>query len=290
MAPPPQAGRRRFSSEVRRSDALVLRRYPYGESSLLVHVLTREHGLVHLLAKGAYRPKSAYCGVLDLFDTLRLEWRARRDSELGLLQRGALTRRRAGTARHLGRYRVALTVLDLAGLGARAEHGEHELFTLVEEVLDALGATSTQGSAASIEPELLGTVFELRFLALQGLEPALSQCASCGDELSRTRRSAHARVPFSVALGGGLCERCAAQVGGELESLPPGVLRVARSLLETPVDQLARIQLDSERSQRLRFFVRRFLEYHLDVRPRSFGPAPAGRRPRSRRRHASDAR
>ena len=49
-------------------NALLLRRFPYGESSLVVHALTRAHGRVALLARGAYRPKSAYCGVLDLFD------------------------------------------------------------------------------------------------------------------------------------------------------------------------------------------------------------------------------
>ena len=52
--------------------ALVLRRFPYGESSLLVHLLTPGHGRISAIAKGAYRPSSGFWGVLDLFDTLRV--------------------------------------------------------------------------------------------------------------------------------------------------------------------------------------------------------------------------
>ena len=52
-----------------RDDALILRRFSFGETSLVVQVLTREHGRVHLIARGAYRPKSRYYAALDLFDT-----------------------------------------------------------------------------------------------------------------------------------------------------------------------------------------------------------------------------
>ena len=46
--------------------ALCLRRFPYGESSLVAHFMTREHGRVALLAKGA-KSVTAYIthGVLS---------------------------------------------------------------------------------------------------------------------------------------------------------------------------------------------------------------------------------
>ena len=52
--------------------ALLLRRFPYGESSLVVQALTREHGRVHLIAKGVYRPSARFYAALDLFDTLEI--------------------------------------------------------------------------------------------------------------------------------------------------------------------------------------------------------------------------
>ena len=83
----------------------MLRRYRYAESSLVIHATTPLHGRVHLLAKGAYRPRSRYCGVLDLFDTLELEWRASRGSELGLLSAARIATRRRPLSANLERYR-----------------------------------------------------------------------------------------------------------------------------------------------------------------------------------------
>ena len=252
-----------------------MRRFRYGESSLIVHLLTPEHGRVNLLAKGAYRPKSAYCGVLDLFDTLELGWRSRRGTELGLLASGSIETRRRRVSGHLDRYRAGLAMLELAGLGAREQHEERDLFALTEEGLDAL-------HRAEVSPELACAVFDLRFLRQQGLAPALAECASCGNPLDAVAPS----VAFSFALGGRLCERCAREAGQapgrrtsvEMQSL--GTIRLAQSLLDTPFRLLSRIRLDSTRTARLRTFVRRFLEYHLETRPRVWGPLP---RPDSRR-------
>jgi DNA repair protein RecO (recombination protein O) len=54
--------------------AFVLHSYPYRETSLIIDVLTRDHGRVALVAKGAKRPHSALRGVLQTFQPLTLSW------------------------------------------------------------------------------------------------------------------------------------------------------------------------------------------------------------------------
>jgi len=54
--------------------AFVLHSYPYRETSLIVDVLSRDHGRVALVAKGAKRPHSALRGVLQTFQPLSLAW------------------------------------------------------------------------------------------------------------------------------------------------------------------------------------------------------------------------
>ena len=90
-------------------DALLLRRMPYGESSLVVHALTREGGRRHLIAKGVFRPRSRFFAALDLFDTLDLGWSESSRRDLGTLQRAEIRRRRHAIARSLERYRTGLT-------------------------------------------------------------------------------------------------------------------------------------------------------------------------------------
>lgn len=63
----------------------VLHSYPYRETSLIVDVLTRDHGRISLVAKGAKRPHSALRGVLQTFQPLQLGWSGR--SEMRTLTR-----------------------------------------------------------------------------------------------------------------------------------------------------------------------------------------------------------
>lgn len=63
-------------SEYRISEqpAFVLHSYPYRETSLILDVLSRDHGRLALIAKGAKRPHSALRGVLQTFQPLSLAW------------------------------------------------------------------------------------------------------------------------------------------------------------------------------------------------------------------------
>lgn len=241
--------------------ALVMRRFPFGESSLVLHVLTPEVGRVALLAKGAFRVSSGFFAVFDLFDTLQVRWSARAGQELGLVTRAALATRRPGLVGGLERYRAGLGLLELAVLTAREGHEERALFAWLEGGLDLL-----QGARAA--PGVVALAADLQLLRANGLAPALAACASCA--AAPAERSGG--VPFSAALGGRLCPRCAAAERARarpVESLPLNVLRVAESLMSATPAMLAHTRIEAGLLERVRAFVARFLEYHLETRLRS---------------------
>ncbi len=247
-----------------RDRALLLRRYRYAESSLVVHAATPRHGKVHLLAKGAYRPRSRYCGVLDLFDTLELEWRTSRGSELGLLSKGRIATRRRALSADLERYRAGLSVLELVDLAATPGRADPEQFALAERWLDLLAA----GAAA---PALALVAFDLRFLQNLGLAPALRDCAACGGPAPPAGGRGR-EVAFSPGAGGRLCARCAGEArasGRRVGALPVNVMRIAQSVLEAEPGHLGRFQVQPRLLAEVRAFVQRFLEYHLETRPRT---------------------
>ncbi|MEM5382482.1 DNA repair protein RecO [Paraburkholderia phymatum] len=82
--PPRKTTARRAPSRVPRAPAsefriaeqpaFVLHSYPYRETSLIIDVLSRDHGRIALVAKGAKRPHSALRGVLQTFQPLSLAW------------------------------------------------------------------------------------------------------------------------------------------------------------------------------------------------------------------------
>lgn len=92
-APAPAARRRRSggggSQRFADEAAFVLHAWPYKETSLIIDALTRHHGRVALVARGAKRPHSALRGLLQSFQPLTIGWSraAARAGELGNLTR-----------------------------------------------------------------------------------------------------------------------------------------------------------------------------------------------------------
>ena len=64
------SGRSRIDGQL----AWILHSYPYSETSLILDVLTRDHGRLPLMARGARRPRSALRGVLQAFQPIDLSW------------------------------------------------------------------------------------------------------------------------------------------------------------------------------------------------------------------------
>ncbi|MCI2807141.1 DNA repair protein RecO [Eoetvoesiella caeni] len=64
----------RRSNRVQDVRGYMLHASPWRETSLIVHVFTREHGNVSLVAKGAKRPYSVLRPVLCAFQPLSLSW------------------------------------------------------------------------------------------------------------------------------------------------------------------------------------------------------------------------
>ncbi|MCY2959612.1 MAG: recombination protein O N-terminal domain-containing protein [Planctomycetota bacterium] len=292
---------------VRHDRALVLQRHPWSESSLVAHVVTAAHGRVHLLARGAFRTTSRFYCVLDLFDTLDLEWNQSPGRELADLRAGDVWKRRRHVAGSLAAFRAATTVLERSARASRVGPPDARLFARVESALDALDALATPadrsgapgedgdspsedalpvrpaGRPASASRAATSALaarsptdtaadvelahFELDYLDHLGFTPSLVLCAACGGP-APVAPGRDARVQFSAGAGGRLCARCAEEGrarGLRVGTLPVRVLDDAR-LLGTgnwPADAAP------ERIVRVRDWIERFLDYHLETRPRS---------------------
>ncbi|MDF1838843.1 MAG: DNA repair protein RecO [Planctomycetota bacterium] len=242
--------------------ALLLRRTPFGESSLVVRLLTPDQGRVDLVAKGAYRTTSRFFAVLDWFHTLQVEFRSKAQGLAPLQNAEWLQRRRHMTGRR-DRYVAGLTVLELCDVAAQPGTAEPQLFELATECLDHL-------NSGDLPADLELVIFEAHFLELLGVEPALLHCASCGGQAPPPAQSD--RVTFSAGAGGRLCSKCAQEArrsGRRVGTLPVHVLEAAHSIPSIPRDLLACGLPDLDLVLRVRDLHGRYLDYHLESRLRS---------------------
>ena len=232
-----------------------------------MRVLTRDHGRVHILARGAHRLRSRYFGVLDLFDELELEWSQSPRRELAELRLGDIMRRRRAPREDLARYRAGVAMLELADLGSRAGRPDGALFELLSASLERL-------SADGPPPDATLVVFQLGFLQNHGLAPAFARCAACDRHAPPTAHDPE-RAPFSAGSGGRLCHACAEEAraaGRRVGTMPLPVLSDGEALLGPLREGRlpdADLVTETNRVLALRDLTERFLDYHLDSTPKA---------------------
>ena len=154
----------------------VLHTHPYRESSLIVEAITRDHGRIALMARGARRPKSALRGILLSFQPLLLSWSGR--GELRTLTRAEWH----GAYRPL-RGRALICGFYLNELLLKLLHREDPHERLFDAYQQALA-----GLAAGPGREGILRRFELRLLQELGYAVTLDRDADSGDAIDAHRR------------------------------------------------------------------------------------------------------
>jgi DNA repair protein RecO (recombination protein O) len=189
--------------------AVVIRTFPFGDTSCVVTLFTREFGKLRALAKGAWRPKSGFDAALDLLSICQVLVLRKTSGALDLVTEACLEQRfRVGRsqAAFLGGMHLAELLDTLTADG----DPQPELFDVACSTLRILSAPRTADDPAPAATHLtdglvraLITHTELAMLRLVGHGQALVRCAEC-----RGPVASGGRVAFGMLDGGVLCEPC----------------------------------------------------------------------------------
>jgi DNA repair protein RecO (recombination protein O) len=229
------------------TDSVVLHVQDYLESSRIVRLSTREHGVQSVVARGARRPRSRFGASLDLFASGVAQFTLKPGRDLSNLSGFDLTRSRMALAANLDRFAGASALVELALRFAHADPYHDEAFDVLVASLDDIA------EAAPAESTDRGLSAAWRYVAALGFGPTLDRCCSCGSEVASGRA-----VPFSHHGGGVVCVRCVRNVpiGRDI----PDDARTA--IIAWLADQ--RVALPDELARRAHLrLLREFLHHHL---------------------------
>lgn len=180
------------------AQAIVIRAVPFGETSSVVSIFTREFGKLRALAKGAWRPKSGFDAALDLLSICQVLVLRKSSGGLDLLTEARLDHRfRVG--RSMAAFHGGMEVAELLDALTADADPQPELFDVAEKTLLAL--SGYDGPDRAVRSLLVHA--QLTMLRFVGHAPALVACAEC-----RTRLEPQGRFAFGMLDGGGLCPRC----------------------------------------------------------------------------------
>jgi DNA repair protein RecO (recombination protein O) len=228
------------------TDALVLHLFDYRETSRIVRLVTRDAGVVSVLARGARRPRNRFGAALDLFASGVAHVAMHGSGDLHALHAFDATRSRPELATSLDRFAAAAMLGELClRFAPGAETGA--VYDAAVAALDAVGGVPHSEVATAA---LAGA---WRLVAEFGFAPAVDRCAHCHEPIP-----SDAAVTFHYRAGGALCARCARNARGGRRLPTDARAALAGWLAQRPVP--AQRGPDARAHARV---LREFLEEHL---------------------------
>ncbi|MDO4585632.1 MAG: DNA repair protein RecO [Planctomycetia bacterium] len=189
-------------------DAIILRTVDFSESSMVVTFLTREHGKISALAKGARRLRNPFDSALDYMNLCRILYYPKKGDALDLVTEAKLlTRFDVST---LPAIYAGFHVLEFLEEFTEKSLPQTALFDLTKKTLNDIVSLDSQCRDSTLEhpPEILSRCllhFELRVLEEVGLAPSFRECVECS---ANVMAEPGKRVALGMLDGGVLCSRC----------------------------------------------------------------------------------
>jgi len=257
-----------------KTQAVVLRMIPFSETSRVVLWLTRDHGKLATIIKGAHRRRSPFVGQVDLFYTCELLVYLRQFRGLHIVKECSPLKPRTPLR---SRWRATACASYFTELIARISplYAPHpELFRLLDMALDYFADQS------ALELGLFW--FELKLMKVMGIAPQLKECLLCHHPLkednahpegplARSARQAPAgrtrvAAAFSCVRGGVLCTECAPSVGKEALPITPDILGMLRFWQSSRTwHAVQSVACTPRQVQELERILGLFMQYHLEV-------------------------
>ena len=148
-----------------RTEAVVLRSIPYGETSRIATLYTKEKGKVTVIAKGARSSKSKYGSTTQPLSVVQAVFYYRPNRSVQTLSQCAHTR--ILRLDSLDKLSAGLRTLELTN-ALTEEEAQQEIFNLLVSVLSSIQNTSTNAT-------LLQLYFEMQLATALGFAPSFER-------------------------------------------------------------------------------------------------------------------
>ena len=231
------------------TEAVVLRSWKMGETSLILSLFTRDYGKVRVVAKGGRGPKSKFKGCLESLTHIRAIYYDKPTRELQLLSKTDLIDPHFHIIGHVGRTALGLASVELVDRAVVGEGSHPQIFDLLISTLSALD--KNQGF---LEGNLW--FFEGHFIDLMGYKPTWDACLKCTQSLGIEGGY------FQPQSGGLFCSRCGVGSGGLM--IGGETLEILYWLQKTMIEDVVQLEPTPAQKKEIRKMFDLYFKTHIE--------------------------
>ena len=178
---------------IHKTEVLVLNKWDFRETSIIVNFYSRDFGKMSGLLKGIKKEPAKFASTLELFSHNDIVFYKKINSALHLVSQCDTKDNFSLIRQNISKIGVASLMMELIDEIMPQEDKNEEVFDLATTCLNELESTDN--------PDKIMTIFKIKMLTFSGFKPHFDSCVICG-----ARINGHSK--FSFVLGGLLCAGC----------------------------------------------------------------------------------
>jgi len=236
-----------------KTDAIVLNKQDFRETSLIVTFYSRHFGKISGLLKGIRKDPRKFASSLELFSLNDINFYKKRSGSLHLVSAADIKDNFNGLRADMIKMSVASAMLELINSIMPYDDINEDIFDLTSSCLKEMEIAR--------DSERIMLLFKIKTLSLSGFKPHFDSCVSCGDRINDISK-------FSNSLGGLLCVKCFRKDLSSRQIFKgtiASVLFIERNSLKLGLG----LGLNPQVKKELHYLLNSFLDFHVGKRLKS---------------------
>ena len=223
--------------KIEKVEGLIIGETNYSESSKILKVITKEHGIISIMSKGCRNLKSKLRGV-----STKLTYA---NFQIHYKENGISTLIEADVIDTLKNIRIDIEkiyyisyVIDLVEQTYKYSTS-NDIYNLLISIIKKINE--------NYDPQVLIMILELKLLSFLGIKPNVDSCNICGNTKNI--------LTISIEDGGFICQKC--YKSGKIYD--DKIIKLIRMFVYIDVDNISKIKLSENIKKELSMFIH---EYH----------------------------
>lgn len=233
---------------IHRTEAIVLNKRDFHETSIIANFYTRDFGKLSGLLKGIREDPAKFASNLEQFSLNEIIFYRKKNSALHLITQADKKNNFDGIRQNMVKVGMGSLIIELLGAVMACEDKNEDVFDLSLACLTELQTTNN--------PDKVMTIFKIKMLALSGFKPHFDSCVSCGDKILGQSK-------FSLMLGGLLCSRCY-QKDLSSRSIFRGTVASILHIERNDIKSNLNLGMNPQIKKELDLILNAFLNFHLE--------------------------
>lgn len=228
---------------IKKVQGIVISEHNYSESSKIIHVITKDYGIISILAKGARRLKSSLRGVTGklTYGYFHIYYK---ENKLSTLISVDIINSFKNIKKDINKISYASFMIELSEQVIKSEFNE-EVYNLLISSLKLI--------EEGLDPLVITNILELKLLDYLGVKPNFDSCVICGNKTDI--------VTISSYKGGYICSNC---YDNEIK-VNTKTIKLLRLLYYVDIDRITKLEISDEVKKEINMFIDNYYENYTGL-------------------------